>query len=262
MKQRKVIVHLHLFKNAGTSIDSILKRNFGARWMSYDEDQSGKIICSTQFEEVVRAHQDIEAFSSHQLVPPFPDDDIAVFPIVFIRHPLERIKSAYLFEWKKQLGLDSPKGSLRQYIDEKLQHRRRNVIEDFQTMRLSNTGRKTFQNIDQCSDSDLLDRARKFLSQLPCVGVVDRFDESIEKIENCAKRYWPRIEFFNAQENVSQCTSLPILEKLDAIRNELGDEAYGKVVKANQLDLELYEYACELLSQKQANEHFTVKAAS
>lgn len=252
---------MHLFKNAGTSIDRILKQNFGSQWMSYDEDQSGKIICSNQFEKVVRVHQNIQAFSSHQLVPPFPNNEFTVFPIVFIRHPLERIKSAYLFEWKKQLGLDSPRGSLQEYIDEKLQHRRRNVIEEFQTMRLSNSGRTNFQNIDQYSDCDLLDRAKKLLNQLPCVGVVDRFDESIEKIENCAKRYWPHIEFFTAQENVSQSTNLPMLEKLDAIREELGEYSYYRIADANKLDLQLYDYACKLLEAKQVEDQCVVKGS-
>ena len=168
MTGRKILFHLHLFKNAGTSIDRILKQNFESRWMAYDETNAGSIICTDQFEQIIHAHPRIEAFSSHQVVPPLPDTQLFVFPIVFIRHPIERLKSAYLFEWKKQLGLDTPKGSLSEYVKDKLQNRRRNAIEEFQTMRLSNAGRKNFQNIELQSDKELLDRAKDFLDQLPC----------------------------------------------------------------------------------------------
>ena len=249
MSQRKIILHLHLFKNAGTSIDRILSENFGSRWMAYDGEQPGEILCAERFEEVILAHPEIEAFSSHQLVPPLPDTDLFVFPIVFIRHPIERIKSAYLFEWKKQGGLDVPKGTLQEYIDSKLVMRRRNVIENFQTMRLSNTSRKNFQNIDNYSDCELLERAKSFLDQIPCIGVVDRFDESIELIQCEVNNFWPSLKFFATQENVSQDINQTTLEKLDGIRQELGAESYQRIVDANLMDIELYEYACQLLDQ-------------
>ena len=31
---RTIILHYHLFKNAGTSIDSILQENFGEQWIT------------------------------------------------------------------------------------------------------------------------------------------------------------------------------------------------------------------------------------
>jgi hypothetical protein len=31
---RKIIFHYHLFKNAGTSIDALLKTNFAHQWLS------------------------------------------------------------------------------------------------------------------------------------------------------------------------------------------------------------------------------------
>lgn len=260
MSQRKIILHLHLFKNAGTSIDRILSENFGSRWMAYDCEQPGTIMCAEQFEEVIHAHPGIEAFSSHQLVPPLPDMNVFVFPIVFIRHPVERIKSAYLFEWKKQGGLDFPKGTLQEYIDSKLQNRRRNVIEDFQTMRLSNAGKKNFQNIDKFSDSELLERAKSFLDHIPCVGVVDRFDESIEIIQNEVNNLWPTLRFFATQENVSQDINQTTVEKLDGIRRELGDESYQQIVNANLLDIELYDYACQLLDQSLISNKMSARA--
>ena len=32
--ERTIILHYHLFKNAGTSVDAILKRIFGDRWVT------------------------------------------------------------------------------------------------------------------------------------------------------------------------------------------------------------------------------------
>jgi hypothetical protein len=33
--QRKVVIHYHLFKNAGTSVDRMLKEIYGERWVTH-----------------------------------------------------------------------------------------------------------------------------------------------------------------------------------------------------------------------------------
>jgi hypothetical protein len=250
MTLRKIVVHIHLFKNAGTSVDNILKRNFGPRWMSHDDEVPGHIICANQFNELVRSNPAVEAFSSHQVVPPLPDDSISIFPIVFIRHPIERVLSAYNFEWKTQKGLCTPEGELGRYIEEKMLKKRRNIIENFQTFRLSNTNIDRFHNVDKFDDYVLLDQAKEFIKKIPCIGIVDRFDQSIRLIQECANVHWPKLDFTPVHENISQNSLNTVEEKLDYIQDILGPASYHELIEANNLDLELYKYANELLDNQ------------
>ena len=105
--QRNIVVHYHLFKNAGTSVDHLLRKNFSDKWHSFDGNSAGDIINTKELEGVIAAKAEMLAFSSHQIIPPLPVGDFTVYPIVFLRDPIDRIKSAYLFEWKKQLVIVS-----------------------------------------------------------------------------------------------------------------------------------------------------------
>ena len=99
-------MHYHIFKNAGSSVDQLLRKNFPDQWVGFDGDTPGSVITTAELEKRINTSTDKVAFSSHQIVPPLPNVDAEIYPIVFLRDPIDRIKSAYLFEWKKQLGLD------------------------------------------------------------------------------------------------------------------------------------------------------------
>ena len=188
---RNIIVHYHLFKNAGSSVDQLLKRNLGDKWMTYDGDTSNAIIACQQLEELIVNNPEVKALSSHQIIPPVPQLDMNIYPIVFLRDPIDRIKSAYLFEWKKQLGLDNAKGTLEEYVKEKFAYRRQNSIEEFQTVRLSNQFRDRYHDINSFEDDELLENASKFIQSLRFVGIVDEFDRSQELLLNFIKPGFP-----------------------------------------------------------------------
>ncbi len=42
MGERTIILHYHLFKNAGTSVDAILQRNFPGRWVTREFPIAGE----------------------------------------------------------------------------------------------------------------------------------------------------------------------------------------------------------------------------
>ena len=85
--RRPIIIHYHLFKNAGTSVDAILQRNFGARWTSREYPPRSTPDAARSF---LAANPHIAALSSHTLPLPPPDiPDAEILPILFIRHPLE-----------------------------------------------------------------------------------------------------------------------------------------------------------------------------
>ena len=73
--RRNVIVHYHLFKNAGSSIDHLLKFNFGDKWMAYDSDSASGIISTKGLEKLIADNPEVDAFSSCLLyTSPSPRD--------------------------------------------------------------------------------------------------------------------------------------------------------------------------------------------
>src|SRR5689334_21902410 len=91
---RGVIIHYHLFKNAGTSIDAVLRRHFGEGWASHEYPPRSGGEAAREF---LVANRHIAALSSHTLLLPPPEiPDVEIIPVIFIRHPLDRMKSAYL----------------------------------------------------------------------------------------------------------------------------------------------------------------------
>ena len=96
---RKVLIHYHLFKNAGTSVDAILRRNFGHRWVNTEFPPRAQADHQEAVRRLILDNPNLAAVSSHTLMLPVPEiEGVEVFPILFVRHPLDRLKSAYEFE--------------------------------------------------------------------------------------------------------------------------------------------------------------------
>ena len=240
--QRNVIVHYHLFKNAGSSIDHLLKFNFGDKWMAHDSDSASGIISTRELEKLIANNPEVDSFSSHQIIPPLPEIEGNVYPVVILRDPIDRVKSAYLFEWKKQLGLDEPKGTLGEYIKEKFKNRRKNSIEEFQVIRMSNQDNDRFLNYNDIDDDELLSRAKKFIESLSFVGIVDDFDRSVELLIDFVSPDFPDFKGREFKSNVLQDLSLTQQQKRSQIKSELSTELYEELLERNRLDEELYQF--------------------
>lgn len=240
---RSIILHYHLFKNAGTSIDSILERSFGDLWCNFDNANPSARYSPKEFEQIIRGNPSLKAFSSHQIVPPVPEGDLRVYPVVFLRHPIDRIKSAYLFEWKKQLKLDKPKGTLKEYIEEKFANYRGNAIEEFHVMTLANKGYEGRRPSAQLSDEELLNNAKGFIDSVPFYGIVEKFEESLIRLEYFLKMEFPEFKSFVTEENVTQDRKKNISDRMSELEVEIGAELYKEVIERNKLDMELYNYS-------------------
>lgn len=252
--KRKIIVHYHIFKNAGTSVDRMLRESFGERWASWDTDNPSGKISPAEMEEYILAHPDILALSSHQAVPPLPDRYLEVYPIVFLRHPIDRAYSAYLFEWQKQQGGSKPIGSFDDYVAVKFKGPRRNAIEDFQAMHLANTDydkRAPAKNLD---DEEILGSARQLLLSLPFFGLVEDYAGSLQRMKQAFAAAFPELNFAVHHENVLQGADLSLVDKLRRIREEMDPDAYRQLVFRNQLDLRLYEFATAYVMLQQGTD--------
>ncbi len=252
MSTRHILLHYHLFKNAGTSIDRLLQESYGEQWKNYDKDKPGAKISGAEIQLYLEDNPALVALSSHQIVPPVPRGDFSILPIVFLRDPVDRIKSAWLFEWQKQPGLSTPKGSLSDYILEKFKPRSGSVIANFQVSRLSNSEYNNTIPVAGLSDHDRLHQAMAFLRQCPFFGIVDRFDDSLRLLADATRHNYPELECKAYKENVSQSMSVSLAEKYAQLQHEIGNEMYNTVLQRNALDLQLYSYALGLFDSRLA----------
>lgn len=250
--KRKIILHYHIFKNAGTSIDRMLRQSFGNRWMNIDRPNPGERISASEMEQLILDRPDTIAFSSHQVVPPLPSHHLDVFPIVFLRHPIDRAYSAYLFEWQKQKQAEQPIGKFEDYVLEKFKLRRRNAIEDFQVFHLANNGYDRKRPAPNLSDEDILQNSREFLKAVGYFGVVDQYRKSLEHLKSNLASHFPDLVFHEYKENAMRDGNANMGKKIERIRSEMSDSTYTELIMRNQLDLRLYEYALGLFSSSEA----------
>jgi hypothetical protein len=243
---RKVILHYHLYKNAGSSIDSILQNSLGEQWANYDLNQKGVKIYPDGIKQFIDANPQLRAISSHQAVPPLPQGDFKVFPIIFLRHPILRIRSAYVFEWQKQLGLDKPKGSFSEYIDAKLRKNHLGGLSNFHVSRLSNISYEESFIASQVNVTSKLETAKLFLSNIPFFGLVEEFQASLIRLHYYLKMTFPEITVKHYETNVLQNLAYTTEERIRFIREEVGEKRYINLALSNELDIELYEYATGL----------------
>lgn len=245
-----MIVHYHLFKNAGTSVERLLRQSLGKAWQSWDKAEPGAKISGRELQQWLQENPHIRAVSSHQLVPPIPEGGFHLIPIVFLREPLSRVRSAWLFEWQKQKGLSEPQGSLRDYVEEKFKQKNASVIANFQVSRLCNEKYDEVRLPLHRYNHNLLPAACAFLDRLPFVGLVERYSDSLKLMRECTRAHFPDLDIREHRENVTDSSDWSIEQRIEKLRNEIGDELFDELCVRNRLDLQLYSYACGLFKSQ------------
>lgn len=242
---RKIILHYHLFKNAGTSVDQVLQRNFGARWVTREFQARGNpAVHRKEVADWILAHPDACAFSSHTLeLPPPQIDGVEILPVIFIRHPIDRIVSAYSFE-RRQGGdgfgsVLARHTSLMGYIEVRLSLWRDRQCRDFHVDRLA--------PMFPADSGTELQRASRAIASLPFVGVVEEFGASLAQLQRLLRPAFPEFAIQNVHVNSSRDIAVSLPERLDKLKSEIGDACFAQLISTNRDDLLLHQQALDRL---------------
>lgn len=239
---RKIIFHYHLFKNAGTSIDELLKANFPHHWVTREFNADQQSVNINQVEQWIQQENDAVAFSSHTAMLPPPDlKDVEFFPIIFVRHPIDRIASAYNFE-KNQGGNNfgsvlARNTTLAGYIEVLLSFRHSSQCRNFQINRLA--------QMVKGAGGDPTTLALQALDALPFIGLVGEFDESIKRLSVWLSPHFPEFRPIAVAKNVNRDRAVSLEQKLEQIRISIGDACYVRLVEANAGDLAVFNVVRE-----------------
>jgi len=247
-QERRIIVHFHFFKNAGTSVESILRAHFRRRFATYEPGGPAETFPAGALEPFLEKNPNLAAVSSHTICfPPPARKGWTVFPIVFLRHPLDRVLSMYNFE--KNQESDSPGAVLARetgptgYVTERLRNPGERTLRNYQAWMLA-------QHLAPAGDDEaLLAAARQVIMELPVVGMVDRFAESIHRFNRWLAPHFPGLDMSPEHRNSSALSSLGVSGRLARLREETGPDLFERLEKENRIDLELYRLANERMGR-------------
>lgn len=230
---RTVVLHYHLFKNAGTSLDQILKKNFGDRWIT--REFGGTTDNREAVENWIQDKPEAAAFSTHTAVGPAPHlENVNVVTVMLLRDPLERLRSAYRFErtqeagtWGANLAKEFPFDG---YIRARLTHPTDRQCRNFQTWRLSTM---------VPGDAPELERAMQAADQMGVLGLVDRFEDALKKLSDALIGEYPDFTWEVLRANTTKKSATT--EHFMAETTRLGE----RMREANADDLALLDWLRE-----------------
>ena len=243
-QDRLIILHYHLFKNAGSSVDEILKRNISGsrgrralkrigagilkrdypeRWVTA-EFPSNQGNNTPLVEEWLRDNPSAVAFSSHSMQGPIPRIEGAhVVSLMLFRDPIYRIRSAYLFDRLLCHDLAKDCHSIKSYVLKRLAIPRDRQCRNFQTQRLARL---------MPGPEPELDRAKTALDLLSVAGRVEAFGEVMARLAYSLSDYLPNFVWYDFRANASRRYGADM---------ELDEETKALLRRENALDYELLQ---------------------
>lgn len=250
-KAKVIVIHNHLFKNAGSTIDWALKRNFGQHFVDHRDDQS-MLKIPGYLEQYIAEHQNIKVLSSHHLRLPLPTTKNCKFmTIMMFRHPIERVMSVYAFE-KKQTHADTlgsrfaREHNLKEYVLWRMGFDVPPTIRNFHLFK-SLAAPVDWRKEMGAGD---LSRAKDYVDSLEMIGIVEQFDESMVLFEKMIGEAYGQIDLSYKRQNITNENEESVELRIERIRKEIGEDVFSLLLDRNKADMELYEYARKVFAKK------------
>ena len=238
--KRPIIIHFHIFKNAGTSVDRVLEQNFNDGWAKIESPDSHPLDLETLL-DFVRANPHINAVSTHTAVVKAPIlNDLKIIPICFVRHPIDRIRSAFDFERAQSLltpsVIQAKKGTFRDYMDWYLASPPAWQVSNFHAYHF-----KDFLSPPAPTAQALEQRTLQAVHSMPWLGLVEKFDASMERMAHEIHQFFPDYKTLQANTNRTTNVGTELEENLEAFRLRIGSDTYQRLRQLNAIDFQIYE---------------------
>ncbi len=254
IRERFVLLHYHIFKNGGSTIDFTLDRSFGDTFVNFHGMHDDAVLCAEDIIGLIREHPEISAISSHHIRYPRPHArGVVFFDLCFVRHPLSRIRSLYHYgrrtdpdHWLAQLANAHDEAGFVAHLVEHLPH----TLTDVQINHIANGGA-----FARAAGERDLERAIATLVEMSVPGVVERFDESLVAGEFFLRPAFPAIDFAYVAQNVSAPDGHHPSgndDLLDHCCEAWGPDTFDAVLALNTWDLRLHTAACDEVERRLA----------
>ena len=248
---RVVLVHYHIFKNVGVSVDASLKASFGTRWTEFEGAHAHDVQSSDQLADFLRSNPNILAVSSHLARPPLPWD--GCLPVVFLRHPLLRARSVYEYTRRdatRPFSDIARENGFAGYIRWALGHERGSiVIRNYQVVHLSRASWRCKDILDTEAGPTDLEEAKALLTGWGVAGIVEAYALSIKTFQALYGSFLPGLEFKDVRINATSSEHGSIQEQIEQSRDLLGRALCDDFMDVNALDMALYKHAARILDR-------------
>jgi hypothetical protein len=241
--RRHVLVHYHFFKNAGSTIEFILRENFAERFAHFDGPDHNAVLGGQDLIDFLDRNPRIVAVTSHHLRLPKPSHErYCFYDILFLRNPLARLFSTYEFYRRAETGQDplsmaaksrTVADFFRLLVSEYPRH-----AMNAQVGLLANGGR----SVPAAAD---LATATHIAFDASMLGAAELFDESSVVGEHTLQQTFKRIDFSYVAQNVSLGHVASHEQQLRRMKEACGNAMFESLLENNQLDLALHEAALE-----------------
>lgn len=237
-RTRYVIVHYHIFKNGGSTIEYVLEREFPGRFATIHGGGPDAALDAADLIEFLRQHPDIASVSSHHLRYPKPlSRQTVFFDWCFLRDPLGRLYSTYhhfrrsnsdllLAHWARSYN---PREFAKRLIDE-APHQ----VSDVQVTQLASAGAFT-----RPADEQDLERATAAVRDMAVPGLVEMFDESLVVAEYFLRPAFPTLRLEYVSQNVGDAARRGAEQSREYWEGVWGKDVCGRLLRMNEMDMEL-----------------------
>ena len=247
---RDIVFHYHIFKNAGSSFSSILDNNFGCGHLNIEASVPWEVLPQFEVVKFVHANPQMKAISSHTArLPPEETSGVRFHPMLFLRHPIDRIGSVYSFECRQPT--DSPsigakiarESGIKEYVAWRLKRGNGAVIRNFQVVFIS--GRQQDMRCAEATKEDFK-LALERIGQMKTFGLVECFYDSLVNFRNYFERQVGPFDIKITHKNESPDREDLLEVRIEVLKQALGAELYDELIEKNSFDIEFYNTASKL----------------
>jgi len=251
---RLVILHYHLFKNAGSTIEDILDHSFGGRFGSFETPADRGVLSNDALLGYLEERPGVVAFSSHQIRYPMPvAPGCLFFDICFVRDPLDRLRSFYDY-FRQRPNPADPMSDLANSM----------TLGDFVETMIR--GQPLFVRNNQvnllacCGDSDEpgeqdLELAIRRMRACAFPGVVDDFEQSVAVGAERLRQAFPELDCQRPAVNVSRGMQGTVADRVVELQAACRPEVFEELVRMTALDRRLVEAVRAEVERRRAEVH-------
>jgi hypothetical protein len=243
MDKNAVLVHYHIFKNGGSTIDYVLEREFHSHFATLHGPEPTSRLNKSDLRQFLLAHPLIRAVSSHHLrYPTVRDEDLQVIDICMVRHPLDRLRSVYQYMRHRHVEAEDPlcRAANQLSAPEFFRH----CLANYPTW-VRNV------QVDWLSSADgtgsPLESALAELPNIALLGTLDLFDESLVTWEYTVTPLFPGISFHYLPQNMTQSPRSGLEERLERFRQLCGSDLFDELSLANADGVQIFEAASSIV---------------
>jgi hypothetical protein len=239
-----IVVHYHIFKNAGSTVEYVLRREFHEFFSTLEGPHPDSILTYPDLLRFMQSNPLLRAVSSHHLrYPTVRDGPRPVLDLCVLRHPLDRLLSMYRFLREKYSGESDPLRQAAAMLDcaAFFRHCLKKHPAWVQNVQVG---------ILAPGDPPSTVEALGELSRIALLGTVDFFDESLVTWEYALSPVFPGISFHYLPQNVTQSPESTLENRLEQLRHLCGPSLYDELLYANTCCVQLYEVASAMVRDR------------